>query len=109
MTICALCICAVIFPAEPNKVSALRHRPGSASSLVIEWDKPQGTFDKFSASLLGPGKSVTVLRNGQDVYIAQFDDLTAGTQFSAEVVTHSEDQQSEATTGTFSTGQLLVS
>ena len=92
-----------ILPTEPGKVENIVVSARSPSSLVFGWDAPSGGVKGYTVSLEGDDGPHPAVQCDKSTRTATFYGLSAGTEYTARVVTQSGDQQSEEVENKFYT------
>ena len=90
---------------EPYKAKNLVVSERSVSSLTVTWDAGDGENSGFTVRL-GSGTEVVVPKDATRTH--RFTSLTAGQEYTVDVVTKSGDQNSDTTTTRFRTSKCLI-
>ena len=75
----------------------------SPSSMTVVWDAPSGGLKGYTVSLEGDDSAHPAVQCDKSTRTATFNGLSAGTEYTARVVTLSGDQQSETAENKFYT------
>ncbi|ELU16972.1 hypothetical protein CAPTEDRAFT_214890, partial [Capitella teleta] len=89
---------------KPESALNLQLETSTSNTLVVQWEEPStGSYDEFLVRIQGHGEAQKILNSNQRTYKKEFDNLSAGTEFTMEVITVSHGQHSTATTDKFYT------
>ena len=92
--------------AEPLPAINIANTSVTTSSLSISWGAPSGDYTKYLLSLAEvSGSGMTVIKGSAQNAVYQ--SLTAGTQYTVEIITQAGDQQSTKASQIFYTSRYL--
>jgi hypothetical protein len=95
----------ILSSAEPAAATATTVKSKTNNSITVQWGAPAtGVYDKFLVGIQDQGSLKEISKN---TFETTFDGLSAGTDFSVEVITVSYDQQGAASTAVLSTCEIF--